>query len=94
MLAAGPPVGCDHTFKAPLAAQDIFKELTALGSAVTVDRVVGGHDGPRLCFFYDEFKGFQVDLTQCTLGYAGITVFAVCLLIVDSKMLYGSSDVL
>ena len=94
MLAAGPPVGCDHTFKAPLAAQDIFKELTALGSAVTVDRVVGGHDRPRLSFFYDEFKGFQVDLTQCTLGYAGITVLAVCLLIVDSKMLYGSSDVL
>ena len=94
MLCSCPPVSGDHSLEAPLAAENIFQKLTVLRSAVTIDCIVGGHDRPWLCFFYNDLETFQIDLAKCTLGNTGIAVLSVGLFVICCKMLHRSCNVL
>ena len=75
MLAVGPPVGRYHSLKVPLTAQNTGQKILVLRCLNAVDQVVGRHDCVWICLFYDDLEGFQVNLTQRTLGNAGIAVF-------------------
>ena len=94
MLCSCPPVSGDHSLEAPLAAENIFQKLTVLRSAVTIDCIVGGHDRPWLCFFYNDLETFQIDLAKCTLGNTGIAVLSVGFFVICCEMLYRSCNVL
>ena len=85
MFSSCPPVGCNHALEAPLAAENIFQKLAILRSAVTIDCIVGGHDGPWLCLFYNDLETFQIDLTKCTLGNTGIAVLLLVSLLFAAK---------
>ena len=94
MLALGPPVGGHKAVEAPLVTEDSGEKVFVLGSTMTVDKVVRGHDCPGICFFHDDLEGFQVDLTDRTLGNAGVAVFPVGLLVVAGKMFHSGADLL
>ena len=94
MFSSCPPVSCNHALEAPLAAENIFQKLAVLRSAVPIDCIVGGHDGPWLCLFYNDLETFQIDFTKCTLGNTGIAVLSVGLFVICCKMLYRSCNVL
>ena len=94
MLTTGPPVCGNHALESPFSAKDVFQKLFIFRSSVTVDHVVGAHDRPRIGFFYDNFKLFQINLTKGTFGYTGIAVLSVCLFVIGGKMFYGSADML
>ena len=47
-----------------------------------------------MSLFYNDLKLFQINLTECSLGYSGIRILTVCLLIIGCKMLHTCSDML
>ena len=94
MLAVCPPVGRYHSLKVPLTAQNTGQKILVFRCLNAVDQVVGRHDCVWICLFYDDLEGFQVNLTQRTLGNAGVAVFPVGLLVVAGKMFHSGADLL
>ena len=58
---------------------------------MTVDDIVGGHDAPGLRLLHNDLKCLQIDLTDRTLTCSGVALTAVGLLVVQRKVLHGSS---
>ena len=62
-VVGGAPVGDDHAVEAPLALQRLGQQVV-LGHGSAVDRVVGGHDHPRVGVGDHGLEGGQVELAQ------------------------------
>ena len=54
-----------------------------------VEQVIRGHDGVWVCLFYNDLKLFQIDFTECSLGYSGVGILTVCLFVIRCKMLHN-----
>ncbi len=90
-ILATKPVSHHHPFKSPFVAQKCSLQLRILGGINTIHIVIGRHDGPGFRFFHCDFKTFQINLTQSTGRYLCIICHTVRLLVIDGKMLDGSS---
>ena len=86
LYVGGCPVGHDSSCKSPLISRCFRAGIVAVCSVHTIDQVVRCHNGHRLCIFGCDFKTFQIDLTQCTLGQDGIGAHTVILLIVACEV--------
>ena len=86
LYVGGCPVGHDSSCKSPLISRCFRAGIVAVCSVHTIDQVVRCHNGHRLCIFDCDFKAFQIDLTQCTLGQNGIGAHTVILLIVACEV--------
>ena len=89
MFTVSPPVGGDHAVIAPFLAENADQHVAVFGSAVSVDEIVAGHHAPRMSLLHNDLELLQIDLTDGTLGSAGIGILAVGFLVVEGKMLYG-----
>ena len=92
-VLAPEPVGHNRSLIAPLVAEDGLYEFLALRSIDAVDIVIGGHHRPGLALLDGNLETLEVDLTEGTLGNAGIVAHAVGLLIVGSEVLDACTHV-
>lgn len=90
--AGGHPVGDVVAVESPFAAQDFVDQVVVLGHRRAVDRVVGGHDAPRVGVLDDELEGRQVQLAQGAFGDQVVHREAVGLGVVGDEVLDGGAD--
>ena len=58
IIHASPPVGHHHSLIAPLSTEDSGKHIIIGGCVITIDAVIGGHDGACLPLFHCHLKAF------------------------------------
>ena len=92
LLGIVPPVGHDKPFIPPLPAKDSGEKLPVLRGAVTVDEVIGGHEGMGPGLLHDDLELLQIDLAKCPFTDSGVGVDAVRLLVVARKVLDRCGD--
>ena len=67
VLTESPPVSGNHSVKAPFSTKDSIKQVFIFGCTSSIYYVIGSHYAPGMRFFYNDFKGLQVNLTDCSL---------------------------
>ena len=90
VIALGPPVTHHNAGVTPLAAQNCCNKVIIAGRPVTVQRVIGCHNGAGMPLFDGNFKAAQIDFPQSTFRYNRFNEVTPVLLIVRCKMFDGS----
>ena len=85
------PVGHDDAFETPFVPENRGEEVQLLLGVLTVELVVGGHDGPGIGLLHGDLEVLQVDLAESALADAGVVLITVGLLVVRSVVLDGGA---
>ena len=85
VFSEGPPVCGNQSVKSPFVTENACQEFFMFGSMDAIEQVIRGHDGVWVCLFYNDLKLFQIDFTECSLGYSGVGILTVCLFVIRSK---------
>ncbi|GJC96754.1 hypothetical protein ColKHC_05580 [Colletotrichum higginsianum] len=83
------PVAHDEAVPPPFASQDLLEQPGVGVAVLSVDEVVGRHDGPRPGLLDGDLKGLQVDLAQGALGDGFVDGGAGRLLLIGDEVLDG-----
>ena len=86
------PVCHDHSLESPFVSCECGTQIIIIGCRSAVVLVVGGHDRHRLCLFYNCFKTFEVDFTDCSFRNCIVLCISVCFLRVQCIMLNSNAN--
>ena len=86
------PVCHDHSPESPFVSCECSTQIIIIGCRSAVVLVVRGHDRHRLCLFYNCFKTFKVDFTDCSFRNCIVLCISVCFLRVQCIMLNSNAN--
>ena len=86
------PVCHDHSLESPFVSCKCGTQIIIIGCRSAVVLVVRGHDRHRLCLFYNCFKTFEVDFTDCSFRNCIVLCISVCFLRVHCIMLNSNAN--